>query len=640
MRRVAATLPLLLAGLISAADASRAYMPMGYYVRQAGLIVVADTQKGGERGYDTVLSVKEVLQGDPKWLGKPIVLHRLIMSTADAGVPVEAKGVAVLLQPKWQQAERWPVLEAYEKPHELEALRLLVKIYEKPDERKRLVALREVFAEGNPVLREQLFADFRDMKNPENFHLMTELYPSVDPANQRKLVDLLAGMGDLRGVPTLIQAMFSSDRELSAAAASRLYWTFPGAPGVTEAFEKALDREHLSGTAARYLVRRRPDPELEALIESEKTPWRRAESLRESGDDEAAKALYLQVIQDESANDYRRRWSATRIVHQASPEEKQRIRAALLPLLAKDAETDNWINAREAAGILRGLEHPDCLEPLLRLTQWSPSHYRTSVQVATMGIRDLGREARRKAAAQLIEKLESAGDRAVRGENTMRDLLELVWLGDQHDLEKARQVMPARYRASWETLRPLWALDEQEDEGAFLLERLRSDRNLPVEARLWIVFRLGDLRDRRAVEPLARCLVEELDWRLDRTASEALVKIGGPQVEEEMIALLIHEDHNRVRRHAIETLFPVQGERSLALSRRMLSEEDFGLKGMACSNLAHLGTPDDLKLLLPLCDYWTADRKIHHLAMSAVAMIRDRHNYDINGPIVRPEGKL
>ena len=639
MRWVVGTLTVLLVGLISAAEASRAHMPMGYYVRRAGLIVIAGTHRGGQRGHDTILSVGEVLQGDPKWVGKTITIEQSIRSTADARVPAETVGVAVLLEPQWQTAQRWPVLEAYQKPEELKALRQIVEIYRKPRERERLVALGDLFAEGNPICREQLFADFRQMKDPGNFDLITKLYPALDPPNQRKLVDLLGQIGDQRGVPTLIEAMTSPDQQVSAGAAAKLFWTFPGAPGVTEAFEQALSREHLGGTAARYLLKRRDDPALRALIGAKKTLWHEAENLRTAGDQEAAKVLYLRIIEDAKASDYTRRQAALWILRRAAADEKDRICKALLPLLTKDAETENFIYARDAAKILRGLRRPQCLGPLVRLLRWPSSIYRPSVQVATMAIRELGPKARKKAAAQLIERLASASDRSGSQDERLRLLLQLVWLGNVDDFRKAEFVMPAGYRSSWETLQPFLDLDRHDDEGDFLLKQQHSAPMLWAEVRLWVLFRLGDLREARAVDTLVHYLAEEPDWRMCRTASEALVKIGGAGVEREMTKLLTHEDHNRVRRHAIDTLFAIQGERSLALSRRMLSETDFGVPGMACMNLAHFGTPDDLKLLLPLCDYWTADRTTHSAAMSAVAEIRGRYGYDVNGPIKRTLGE-
>lgn len=46
--------------------ASRGHRPLGDYVREAAVIVIADTKRGGEHGWDTILTVTEVLKGDPK----------------------------------------------------------------------------------------------------------------------------------------------------------------------------------------------------------------------------------------------------------------------------------------------------------------------------------------------------------------------------------------------------------------------------------------------------------------------------------------------------------------------------------------------------------------------------------------------
>ena len=158
---------------------------------------------------------------------------------------------------------------------------------------------------------------------------------------------------------------------------------------------------------------------------------------------------------------------------------------------------------------------------------------------------------------------------------------------------------------------------------------------LPVPARDWAAFRLGDLKEKRAVPVLTQTLIRDADWRLTQTARDALITIGGTEVETEMLALLTHEDCQRVRPAAIEVLFRLQGERSRDLARRMLREENWGLKRPALIHLGNLGTAEDLALLRPYCDYWTADRTTHYWAIGAVAQIRDRCNYDVNGPIVK-----
>ena len=67
----------------------------------------------------------------------------------------------------------------------------------------------------------------------------------------------------------------------------------------------------------------------------------------------------------------------------------------------------------------------------------------------------------------------------------------------------------------------------------------------------------------------------------------------------------------------------------------MLAEENFGLKDPAISLIGRLGTAADIAVLLPFCDYWTADSAHHFWAMGAVSELRDRHGYDVNGPIAK-----
>jgi len=610
---------------------------MGYYVRQAALILVVDTARGGERGFDTVLSVREVIRGDTKWDNQTIVLQQGPRSTADARVPTPSEGVAVLLPKGWQKSERWPVLEAYQKPHEIEALRILVKVLPIPDERQRLLALRKLFATGNPVLQEQLIEDFRNMQDPKNLDLITAWCSSTEPATQRKLVDLLAHMGDLRCVPTLIEAMLSSDQQLSQAAAHNLYWYFPGATGVTEAFERVLEREHLARTAAGYLAVRRPSPALRALIGREDSRWQQAERLHRSGDDDAARARYMEIVHDESENAYTRRASAQRLLAQATAEERAQIRQALLSQLAADATGDNYIFALDAVKILRELEHADCLDALLGVLPKSDFTYQKATQVSTMAIRELGPDARRKAVSQLLAAIESTAAKAPSGESGVRSLLELIWLGEESDFQQAERSMSASHRNTWKTLQPLLPVAQQDGEATFLttlLERhLQTRIALPRDAWAWVLFRLGDLRHGASIDALTQYVIQENDWSLTRAAADALTKIGGEAVEHKMLPLLAHEDYNRVRRHAVEVLFALQGERSVDLARRMLVEEDLGLKGPAMSNLGRYGAPEDLQLLLPFCNYWEADRTTQYWAMSAVASLRERHNYDISGPI-------
>jgi HEAT repeat protein len=639
--RIAQLTVTVLLTLTTCAQASRRHRPMGDYVREAGLIVVADTRKGGERGFHKVVSITEVIKGDPTAAGTEILLD-MMMSTADARVSAPATNVTILLKKDWEEQKRWPVLEAYTKAEEAAAVRTLVGIYRLPGERQQLLALREKTLAGNTYHLAQLLADLRNMREPSNFDVMVDLYDVLVPIDQTKLVEIMARTGDPRAVPPLLKAMQSSDQKVSTIAARRLSWDFPGAPNVTKAFEEALMQKHLAREAARYLSKRRDDPALNEIRGVSKTQWRRATRLWEAGDTKAARAAYLAIVEDGVESGYTRRSAATRLLPNASASEKERIRKALLPQLLADARAGNYLEKNRTAHILRELHHVDCLEALLALTSRIDLLIAKTVDTATtatLAIRELGPEARQQAVTRLIEDL-GAGTVKTQGTRVRTlYLLELIWIGDKESLGKVADVMPDSWLSTWTALHPLRLAADGEDEGAALVRVLAKPVDLPSRVREWVAFCLGDMKEKRAVKALTETLTCDPDWRLTRAARDALICIGGPEVEKEMLKLLTHEDHNRVRRAATEVLFRLQGASSCDLARRMLHAEDFGRKHLAMTNLGTFGTVDDLTLLLPYCDYWKADRATHYWAMTAVSTIRERYNYDVNGPIVKTSDK-
>jgi HEAT repeat protein len=148
------------------------------------------------------------------------------------------------------------------------------------------------------------------------------------------------------------------------------------------------------------------------------------------------------------------------------------------------------------------------------------------------------------------------------------------------------------------------------------------------------MLRQGELKDKRAIPELIVSLTNDLDWKLNQSAADAIVAIGGNEAEGELIKLMGHPDENRVRRHASEAAFQLLGDRSRSLAIRVLTENEFGWKPAAYQTLGKVGTSDDLSLLLSLSDYWTGDRPNHYWAMSALSAVRERVRYDVNGPII------
>lgn len=632
--------PLLLLALSTIAHASRVERPMGDYVREAGLVVTVDTRAPTPPDFGTAVTVTEVLQGDPTLLGKTIVLPRG-MSTSDAHVPTPATGVGIVLAPDWEKQPNSPVLAAYTDPAQMAALRLFVAVYRIPGERPQLLALREHALAANATTNTpindlcltQLFADLRRMRDPQNFDLLPNLYKDLTPADQAKLVSLVGEMADPRAVPLLLKALESPDEKVASAAASELSWHFPGAPGVTDAFENALAKKYLATASARYLAKRRDDPALDAIL-GPATPWTRAEALSNAGKREQARAAFLTILEDPRWNPYTTPTAAFKLLPGATPAEMDRIRNALLPQLATVARSGNYLEINDAARILRLLRHPDALDPLLDILPRTDFLNASAARIATLAIRELGPAARKQAAALLLAKLSSVAS-LNDNEATTRCLLQFIYLADENDLAAAARAMPELLRDSWTAAAPLQAAANDADECVALIEALDKFPDLARPTRQWALLRLGDLKDPRAIPVLKDAILRELDSTLAQAARDSLINIGSPEVEKEMLPLLTHENRETVRPIAIEVLFAIQGNRALDLARRMLREDNFGLKQPALMHLSTCGNPEDLSLLLPYCDYWKSDRATHYWALNAVTNIRDRFNYDLNGPIVK-----
>lgn len=618
--------------------ASRVRFSMGHYVREAGLIVVADSRRGGDQGYDTILRVTDVIKGSSEVKGTEIVISiAQMVEMHDIAIPAPATGVIVLLHPNWAAGDkcREPALAVYTKPADQAVVRRLVDIQRLPGERAQLLALRDEALTGSALMKEQLFDALKTMREPANFDIMTGLLDRLAPREQYELVRLIAETGDLRAVPALLKAMDSPDTYVRSAAATALNAYYAGAPGVTEAFEKAFARDHRDVTAARYLSLRRNDPAFEQAVRKRDTPFATVGRMWSAGETTSTRAAALALLEDDKQSTHVRRHCAVRLADDATSAEKERIRKAMLPVLTADVWGGNWLEASEAVRVLRALRHADCLEALMAMLPRTEHPDRDAARTAAMAIRELGPDARRRATQSLIDGLANMERKLrTRMQAELPYQLELLWLTDKDGLTRADSAMPAEWRRSWQDLSPLRALAVTSDEGALLIGLHTNPGPLPYEAQKCVLYRLGDLREQRAVGMLTRapnigCLSA---WHAD--VEKTLMAIGGPQVEAEMLPLL-RSDDKCVRKLALDALVRIQGKSSRELARSMLRDDDAGVRMSAINALLSYGTMEDLEQLLPLCDYWKADRTNHYWAMQAVAAIRARCGHDLAGPIVK-----
>ncbi|MDP8983396.1 MAG: hypothetical protein M3O35_22705 [Acidobacteriota bacterium] len=74
---------------------------------------------------------------------------------------------------------------------------------------------------------------------------------------------------------------------------------------------------------------------------------------------------------------------------------------------------------------------------------------------------------------------------------------------------------------------------------------------------------------------------------------------------------------------ALTILHAVKGSAALPQIRAALADK--ALRTTALGLLARVGSKDDLKVLIPMSDFWTGDRDAHYWAMQAVGEIRARN---------------
>jgi HEAT repeat protein len=217
-----------------------------------------------------------------------------------------------------------------------------------------------------------------------------------------------------------------------------------------------------------------------------------------------------------------------------------------------------------------------------------------------------------------------------------RFFVELAWLGDEAAVKAVEELLTAEDQRSWKSAKPLFP-SEAEPEERFLSRLLEKPSDIAYFAREWIVFRLGNLRAVTAVPVLQAILADGLWGMEDREAQEALVAIGGPEVEKASLELL--DPHGRgqdrgARIAALEILSELRSPQLASASRRTIKEDpDYTVVARAIGCLAGAGAEEDLGLLRSLADFWNEDKMVSRAAAEALADLRARLDYDLEGPI-------
>ncbi|HEX8463355.1 MAG TPA: HEAT repeat domain-containing protein, partial [Abditibacterium sp.] len=587
-------LAVLLCSTSAASAWSRVYSPMSDYVRRATLIAIVDAGPIETRGQIT-LTLREILKGESKEGFSLPQSPRMGPS-----VPPNSRGWVALFEPS--PTHTLQLLEAYEKPEQIEALRQVLKIAEIRVERGRLEAWRALLPNPNPLYGENFLWELREMRDSNNFPLLLDSLSELNEADQPKLVQLVGEIGDSRGLPKLLEWMNQAaptpaEQKIARHAAHQLTFYFPGAAGVTQAFRAASETEHLKGDASYYLRQR--DSKLQLAMQNQ-TPYSRAQAHAESGNLLEARRLWLEVLEDVATNDWTRLDVAERLNKSrqgVTPGNLERQRRAMLPLVMRLSHSGNYSETESAVKIAGDWHHSDAIAPLLLvLGRKTESILEKAQRSAFFDLCELGPQARKQAETVLKTRLQSEKTSNSNGFDSI--LIPLCWLSHAPSDPQIAKMLDQNARHQWEKLAPLRAAAHSNDETAALIALLQRRDSVPYNTLSWILARLGEKRDPRALPAIANFLAEH-PYQLPQESAAAIVRIGGSQAEQEVVKLL-RDSNDETRRRAVDLLVTLQGARALPLLREMAKGAHFGSRSQAIFQITYMGTPNDLAWLLPL----------------------------------------
>lgn len=118
-----------------------------------------------------------------------------------------------------------------------------------------------------------------------------------------------------------------------------------------------------------------------------------------------------------------------------------------------------------------------------------------------------------------------------------------------------------------------------------------------------VAWKLGEIKDPLAVEPLMAILKEDNDWDVRSMAEDALVKIGAPAVDSLVVAL--KDEEWRVRTRATRTLGAIKDFRAVdPLITALKKDNVFIVRRFAAQALGEMGEIKDSRAVQILNDAW------------------------------------
>ena len=602
----------------------------GENIQRADLIVV------GEYLADGKIVVSTVLKGDKANKGKTLSLSQpMRMGCRSQAIP-GIKEVVILLRS--DKRPGWAGLEIYDTPDQKSMIRCLVPIYLETSEHTRIERLAELFSgkskrcsetfeiEPSTSFKREFIWSINRMRESANFVIVQNLYeqPQLTYSDKLMLQDWIANTLDTRALPILTSALHDKNHFVASDAAQKLILYFPG-PVTDKALKEAaskLPADVLSLLASYFKRRGVPSHDLVEHLKVKSTPFQQAEELEAHGKLKEAAAGYLSILQSNENNAYIVRTAILKALKYGDHETREKALKAKLAWLTQDADGCNYLEAVEDARALREARDPKCLEALLKIMDRREQIFSKANKIATMAVRELGTTQKSDAAASLRAHLKYASPLGWSPEHQVAFLLEYAWVSNEDDYNKAAQLLANRteWSNSWKTLQPLLSGLHENDEGSFLIERLKNSEKLPPTAIDWIIFRLGDLRENRAVEVLVKLLQHPAYDA--QTVPTALESIGSAHVVEQ-IEPIASDGKSPYQASAVGILANIEHEKSLPFLRRLLVSSGLDVKVQILAALSRFGTCDDLSIIRPE-SYWTSDRDTTYWRLQAASEIEMR----------------
>ncbi len=615
----------------------------GETIEQADLIVSAEYQDGS-------ILVKQVLKGDKSWSGKTIKLASAIkMGCRQQPVP-SIKNAAVLLRNNGKQ--EFSVVEIYDTPDQIAFLHCFIPIYANNSlttEKTKFALLSKLLTTPNSnatafetdptaTFKKEFLSALGTMKHPANFDLVKEIYlrPDLSAKDKLSLQEWMANTGDKRVLPILHSALRSKDKFISSDAISRLTYNY-SSPATDKAIAEAYNSlpDESKPMAARYLIKRGANKLVNsALVASAAaaTQFQKASELEHQGKVKEAQGLYLSILESPEDNSYVIETAMAKVLNSAETRDanaiKQRVIKARLNWLNKYVQNSNYLEAQSAADILGKLHDTRGLDALLSILTKRESIFAKANQTATFAIAALGASAKQKTTTILLREIESNTALAQKPDEQIILLLELAWLQQADGNQQVSKAIEKKdaWLGSYNQIQPLLNGLPNKDEGQFLTQKL-VEKKLPAQALDWIIFRLGDLHESRAIDALMAEFEKPYSYSPE-TTKVALAKIStngqARAVLVKRLKAIALNSQSAAQANAIELLATIDGEKALPVVRRIVKNGQLEAKVRALNIISRLGTKEDLALLLPMSNYWSGDRKTHYWVMQAVGELNNK----------------